>query len=188
LRAAVRQRPDYVIVGEVRGSEAYTLFQAMAVGHGGLGSIHAESVLGMINRLETQPMNIPRALIPTLNAVAIINRTRVGNRPARRMITLSEIKPFDPNLNRIEISELYKWEPSRDTYSMVNASHMVQKIKDKTGMDQETVDLELAQRTVVLKWMVKSGIRQHREVAAMIRNYYNDPEATYNKARVELVE
>ena len=76
LKAAMRQRPDYIIVGEVRGEEAFTLFQAMATGHGGLSSIHGDSVAAAIRRLESAPLNIPRTLLPTLNLIGIQSRLR----------------------------------------------------------------------------------------------------------------
>ncbi len=84
LKAAVRQRPDYIIVGEVRGEEAYTLFQAMATGHLGMSTIHAESVEAAINRLESEPMNVPRSFLSMIDVVMIQGRTEINGKPARR--------------------------------------------------------------------------------------------------------
>lgn len=83
LKAAMRQRPDYVIVGEVRGEEAFTLFQAMATGHGGLSSLHADSVRAAIRRLESAPLNIPRTLLPTLHLIGVQSRLKINGRPAQ---------------------------------------------------------------------------------------------------------
>src|SRR3989441_5029622 len=74
LKNAMRQRPEYIIVGEVRGAEAYTLMQAIATGHGGLATLHADSAEAAIHRLESEPMNIPRPLIPTIDVIAVQTR------------------------------------------------------------------------------------------------------------------
>jgi flagellar protein FlaI len=97
LKAAVRQRPDYIIVGEVRGEEAYTLFQAMATGHLGMCTLHAESVEAVINRLESEPMNIPKPLIAMTNVIMIMARTEMDGRPARRASTTAEVVELDPD-------------------------------------------------------------------------------------------
>ncbi|MCH8022384.1 MAG: Flp pilus assembly complex ATPase component TadA, partial [Thaumarchaeota archaeon] len=84
LKAAMRQRPDFIIVGEVRGNEAYTLFQAMSTGHAGLSSIHADSVAAVFRRLTSDPMNIPRTLIPSINYIIQQNRITINGKPRRR--------------------------------------------------------------------------------------------------------
>jgi flagellar protein FlaI len=91
LKAAVRQRPDYIIVGEIRGEEAYTLFQAMATGHLGMCTIHAESVEAVINRLESEPMNIPKSLIAMIDVIMVMARTEIEGKPARRTLTATEV-------------------------------------------------------------------------------------------------
>jgi len=187
LKAALRQRPDYIIVGEVRGAETYTLFQAMATGHGGLSSIHADSVGGMINRLETEPMNIPHALISTLDMVAMVTRARIGDRPARRIERLSEIVATGENPVTLSTNEAFRWNPADDQLSHTGKSEMIEKIKARRGISQEDVDRELTRRRVVLEWMLKEKIRRYREVALVIRDYYNDPSGTFDKARLGLL-
>jgi flagellar protein FlaI len=94
LRAALRQRPDIIIVGETRGKEAYTLFQAMATGHGGFSSIHADSIDATLTRLVSAPMDVPKALIAnSLDLVTLQLKIRVGNKSARRtpMIFLERV-------------------------------------------------------------------------------------------------
>jgi len=90
LKAAVRQRPDYIIVGEIRGEEAYTLFQAIATGHLGMCTMHAESVEAVINRLGSEPMNIPKPLIAMIDDVVIQVRTEIDGKPARRIKTVTK--------------------------------------------------------------------------------------------------
>jgi flagellar protein FlaI len=76
IKSAVRHRPDLIIVGEVRGEEAYVLFQALATGHGGLCTLHAEDVDTAIKRLTQPPMNIPPSIIPLMNCVINVKHVR----------------------------------------------------------------------------------------------------------------
>ena len=92
LKAAMRQRPDIIIVGEVRGVEAFTLFQAIATGHGGLGTVHADSVEAAINRLTTEPMNVPKSLLgSTLDCLIMQLRIKMKDKSVRRMVHVAEI-------------------------------------------------------------------------------------------------
>ena len=92
LKAALRQRPDIIIVGEVRGVEAFTLFQAIATGHGGLGTVHADSVEAAINRLTTEPMNVPKSLLgATLDCLIMQLRIKLKDKSVRRMVHVAEI-------------------------------------------------------------------------------------------------
>ena len=187
LKAALRQRPDYIIVGEVRGAEAYTLFQAMATGHGGLSSIHADTVEGMINRLETEPMNIPKALIPTLDMVAVMTRTRLGGRPVRRIELASEIANPKRNPGELSVENVFNWDPATDSFSSTGKSGLIEKIKLRRGITQDVVDTELTRRQTILEWMVKSKIRRYKDVARIIRDYNNDPGGTFDRARLGLL-
>src|SRR5207244_13386787 len=93
----MRQRPEYIIVGEVRGAEAYTLMQAIATGHGGLATLHADSAEAAIHRLESEPMNIPRPLIPTIDVIAGQTRVQVGDKSVRRMVDIAERGGREPS-------------------------------------------------------------------------------------------
>jgi len=113
LRAALRQRPDIIIVGETRGREAYTLFQAMATGHGGFSSIHADSVEATLTRLASSPMDIPKTLIAnTLDLIYLQLKLRVKDKSVRRVIQISEIAGLDQNTGEIRTHEIFKWESS----------------------------------------------------------------------------
>jgi len=186
LKAAVRQRPDYIIVGEVRGEEAYTLFQAMATGHLGMSTIHAESVESVINRLESEPMNIPRTLIAMTDVIMIVSRTEIEGRPARRANTASEIIEIDPRSKELLTQEIFHWNPRNDQFNYSGHSSLLEKQARKLGVDEEEVKEALHSRKVVLEWMVNSGIRRQAEVAGVIREYYANPNRVFQKARVGL--
>jgi flagellar protein FlaI len=186
LKAAVRQRPDYIIVGEVRGEEAYTLFQAMATGHLGMSTIHAESVEAVINRLESEPMNIPKSLIATIDVIMILTRTEIDGKPARRVATASEIKKFEPKTKEIFTEEIFNWNPKGDKFVSSGCSSLLEEQVKKMSLTEEEVMQELNCRKTVLEWMAHQGIRRQPDVANVIREYYANPNRLFQKARMGL--
>lgn len=186
LKAAVRQRPDYIIVGEVRGEEAYTLFQAMATGHLGMCTIHAESVEAVVNRLESEPMNIPKPLIAMTNVIMVMARTEIDGKPARRINNATEVQGFDPKTRDITLGEVFHWNQKFDKFSASNKSFLLEKQMRKLEIDEGAVRRELNRRQTVLDWMTSKGIRRYTEVATVIREYYANPDRIFQKARVGL--
>jgi len=186
LTAAVRQRPDYIIVGEVRGEEAYTLFQAMATGHLGLSTIHAESVEAVINRLESEPMNIPKSLIAMTNVIMVMTRTEIEGKPARRVSTTTEVVELGPERKNILTEEVFRWIPKEDKFVFSGHSTILERHMKKLDINEEEIRRELHRRKIVLEWMVRKGIRRYTDVANVIREYYVDPNRVFQKARVGL--
>ncbi|MEM3703077.1 MAG: type II/IV secretion system ATPase subunit [Candidatus Bathyarchaeia archaeon] len=186
LKAAVRQRPDYIIVGEIRGEEAYTLFQAMATGHLGMCTIHAESVEAVINRLESEPMNIPRSLIAMIDVVLVMTRTEIEGKPARRTLTATEVVGLDAKTKELMTEEIFKWKASEDEFEFLGRSSLLEEHTKKRDISEEDVRRELHSRKTVLEWIVKRGIRRHTEVANVIREYYANPSRVYQRARMGL--
>ena len=186
LKAAVRQRPDYIIVGEVRGEEAYTLFQAMATGHLGMNTIHAESVEAVINRLESEPMNIPRPLIAMTDVVMVMARTEIEGKPARRAITTTEVLALDQKTKGIPTEEVFSWNPRKDRFIFSGHSSLLESHMKKSGFTEQKIKRELHRRKIVLEWIVHKGIRRYTDVANVIRDYYANPKRVYQKARVGL--
>ncbi len=184
LKAAVRQRPDYLLVGEVRGEEAYTLFQAMATGHLGMGTIHGESASSVIHRLESEPMNIPRPLLTMIDAITVQLRTEVNGKPARRTRTVTEIVGLDPKSRELLTNEVYRWDARHDTFEYSGHSHILEEKMNRMGLNEKEVLEELNRRKTVLDWMVKKGIRKYIDVVSVIREYYADPTRVYRKARL----
>ena len=186
LKAAVRQRPDYIIVGEVRGEEAYTLFQAMATGHLGMCTIHAESVEAVMNRLESEPMNIPKPLIAMTNVILVMERAEINGKPARRVKVATEIKELDMKTKEILTEEVFRWNPKFDKFTFSGHSALLEKHIQKMGLTEEDIKREVQYRKTVLEWMVQQGIRSHGDVAKVIREYYVNPSRVFQKARVGL--
>lgn len=184
LRAAMRQRPDYIIVGEVRGAEAYTLFQAMATGHLGMCTIHAESVPAIIHRLESEPMNVARTLLTAMDMITIQARTRVGDLPARRTIQTSEMLGLDPHSKEILTNDVFRWDAKTDKFNFSGKSYLIEKIARSLGIEFSEAQNELMRRKTVLEWMAKQGIRRYKEVAGVIREYYATPDKVFERARM----
>jgi flagellar protein FlaI len=184
LKAAVRQRPDYIIVGEVRGEEAYTLFQAMATGHLGMCTIHGESVESALRRLEAEPMNIPRSLLPMIDIILVQGRTEIAGKPARRAFSVTEMVGLDPRTKELLTNDLYRREPSTDSFQYLGRSYVLERIMKKLNVSAPGIQNELLMRKTVLEWMVKNNIRRYSDVANAIREYYADPMRVYHKAKV----
>ncbi len=189
LKSSLRQRPDEIIVGEVRGEEAYTLFQSIAVGHGGMCTIHAENVEAVEKRLLNKPMDIPPMLIPLMNVIALVNRTRYRDRVVRRILDLSEITGVDPKGERAIFTKLFEWDPLDDSFVMrvksFTDSVVLQKIAQMKHVPIENIVEELEKREFILKWMVRKGLKDYEEIAGVIRRYYVNPGEIYNKARFD---
>lgn len=186
VKDAMRQRPDYIIVGEVRGEEAYVLFQAMATGHGGLSTLHAESVTAAIRRLETEPMKIPRSLVASLNVINVQYRIEVRGKPVRRTITSTEIIGLDPRTNDILLNEMFKYRPEDDSYEFLGRSYYLERIARVTEKTLKEVNEEVARRKTILDWMVKENRRSFSEVSEILRRFYANPEEVFKRAYISL--
>jgi len=185
LRAALRQRPDIIIVGETRGREAYTLFQAMATGHGGFSSIHADSVAATLNRLTSAPMDIPRVLIGyTLDAILLQLKLNIGGRSVRRVLQISEIAGLDEKTGEILLNDVFNWNPSTDRHVYSGRSILFNKIGERYGQSPDQIAYELNKRKTTLDWMVKNDIHTHKDVNSTIMEFYANPERFYERKRM----
>lgn len=184
LRAALRQRPDYIIVGEIRGEEAYALFQAMSTGHLGLTTIHAQHVQGILHRLTTKPMNIPHTLVENLDTTAIVRKMVLDNVSLRRTTEVSEIIGWDRTRDDFKTHPVFRWDPSKDVYKYTGKSLILEGIARQWGYSLQEIELELEKREVILDYLVRKKIRTYQEVTGIIMDYFADPEAVYRKARV----
>ena len=176
LRAALRQRPEYVIVGEVRGKETMTMFQAMATGHTTYSTMHADSVKSIVYRLENPPISIPRVLIQALNLVAIHNQLRVEGKRVRRVTELVEIVGIEPTSLEVITNRVYGWEAAGDHFDFGGHSNLYEKIMDMEDMTRDEVVFELNRRAEVIEWLERNDVRQYRDVSKIVVEYYESPE------------
>jgi len=187
LKAALRHRPDIIIVGEVRGEEAYTMFQAMATGHGALGSIHAESPDAVISRLTSEPMNVPESLILTLDLIVLITRMKIGDKIYRKVVSISE-PIWDDREGKIITKTVYEYDAYNDTYKFSGYSNTLNKISRRYGINMNVILEDLKKRQTIIEWMVKKDIRDYKSFINIIKRYYLNPEELYSIAQLELIE
>ena len=175
LKAALRERPEYIIVGEIRGAEAYVLFQAMATGHCAYSTVHADSVPSLVHRLENKPIDIPRVLLPALEACAIQIQTRINGQRVRRTKQIVEIVGIDPNSMEIITNEVFRWDPATDDFVFSGKSYVLEKIMVKINFSQDEMRRELRTRKRILEWMVLNDIRKSDQVSQIVTEYYVRP-------------
>lgn len=183
LKAALRQRPDFLFVGEVRGEEAHSMFQAMATGHAGMGTIHGDSAAGVIRRLESKPMEIPRAMIQALDMICVQRAVRrQGGKKLRRTVEIEEIVEVDQLTDDLVTNRSFAWEPNDDTFLNFGRSYVLNKIMDENGYTENMVQEELKRRAEVLHSLVRKKKRSYKDVAQVVFEYFNDPEKTHKEA------
>jgi len=183
LVSALRQRPEYILVGEVRGQEAFTLFQAIAVGHAAMGTIHAGTMDELLGRIESYPMNVPRSLFCNLDAVVFPMQLRKGERNIRRITNIVEILETDRESGDLITNTTYRWKAEEDTFRFSGRSYLYEKIRETFGVSKEFLAQEQADRAELLAWLQKNRIREYREVLRMIRAYARDKEETMARVR-----
>jgi len=176
LRAALRQRPEYIIVGEVRGAEALTLFQAMSTGHTTYSTMHAGDVPTVVNRLENTPINVPHAMLQSLDIICIQAQTYVNEKRARRTQTIVEIAGLDPKTGNIRVNELYRWEPVADAFKRAGESSVLNDIINARGWTPDKLFGELENRIKILEYMSRKGMRDYISVSLVVQAYATNPE------------
>ncbi len=183
---ALRMRPDRIIVGEVRGPEAMTMFTGMNTGHDGcMGTLHANSAMETITRLTKQPMNVPEIMIPALDVVVMQQRIHHRQKGQIRRITeIAEVTGMEDG--KPQLSRIYKWNPRKDKIESTGVPSQIKRtITDYAGLSGRDIIIELEKRATVIEWMREKKIRNVFEVGKVIQDYYRDPEHILNHIRAE---
>ncbi len=186
LRAALRQRPEYIVVGEVRGREAQTLFQAMATGHASYATFHAGDVDQLIHRLEEEPLNVPRVLIQYLDAVAIQGRHVTRTEKKRRIKAVFEILGIESETKELLLNPVYRWDPPTDRFIESSSSTKLESISQSTGMTMTEILEELDNRTRFLEMLRERNAFRYRNFVRFVSLYYSNPEMAFEE--LELLE
>jgi len=187
IRAALRQRPKVIIVGEVRGKEAYSLFQAMATGHTSYSTVHASDIHTLIQRLENPPISLPRALLTSLDIIAFQNAIDITGKTVRRMTSVTEIVKLDPDTNQLIFMEPFKWvSKTDDRFESGGASKILNNIRLQNDWTEEQLRQEIQNRILILNWMSKKETRDYREVGKIVSEYSKNPEKLLKRAREEI--
>lgn len=186
VKAAMRMRPDILVVGEVRGEEAYVLFQAISTGHGGLCTLHADDAASALQRLVSEPMNVPHAFIPFLDLIFVVRRISIpapggGFRAMRRIVSIDEI------VSDQEVNKVFRWDPQTDTFKpSYDKSPKLERISRDTGRPMEDILKEIDRRALILRWVQQKGIRNFKEIAPILELYIARPQEVFNTAASEL--
>ncbi|MFC4543816.1 type II/IV secretion system ATPase subunit [Halosolutus amylolyticus] len=173
LRSALRHRPEYIVVGEVRGEEAMTLFQAMNTGHTTYSTMHADSVQTVINRLENEPINVPRSMVQSLDILSVQTLTRLEDGRVRRNKVLAEIEGIDQRTGELDYSTAYTWDGETDSFRG-SGSHVLEAIRDERGWSQRELLTELEHRERFLEYLRENDIADYRRFTALVNEYYTD--------------
>ncbi len=187
VKATMRMRPDILVVGEVRGEEAYVLFQAISTGHGGLCTLHADDVTSAIQRLTSKPMDVPPAFIPFLDLVFTVRRIAIpqpggGFKTTRRVISVDEVVSVGNYVR------MFKWEPSSDKQqaSPMKISVKIARLARDTGTTIPELITEIERRSIVLKWAQQREIRNFRELSLVFEEYRAHSREVYERALEDL--
>lgn len=183
LKAALRQRPEYILVGEVRGEEALTLFQAMSTGHTTYSTMHAADIETLLNRLQGEPINVPHAMLQALNIVSIQMQTYIGNERVRRTKTLLEITGLDQRTGGVRINDLYTWDPTKDIFEYSGNSYVLDQIREERGWTKGQLRDALEERKDILEYMVEKDINNYKEISQLVQRYALDPDAVLAEVR-----
>jgi flagellar protein FlaI len=177
LKAAMRQRPEYIIVGEVRGNEAQTLFQAMNTGHTTFSTMHANDVDAAIHRLENQPLNVPRNMVQALDIVSIQALTYIGRERVRRATEIVEIAGIDPGTGNLRVNTVFEYNPVTDVFSYSGRSVVYAAIMEQRGWTHDALDREVNRRIAVLNGMKEQDITDYILVSRILRAYDIDADS-----------
>jgi flagellar protein FlaI len=175
LVAGLRQRPEYVIVGEVRGREAFTLFQAISVGHASMSTIHAGTIDELLHRVENEPMNIPRVLFQSLDCVAFQGQVTVNGRRVRRIKSIVEILDVEKDTKNLLTHDVFAWDPKADRQVFSGRSFLLETIAKATGKSIDSVMDEMWRKEHYLKLMDQHRVTNYIDVSNAINDYQANP-------------
>ncbi|KXA91257.1 hypothetical protein AKJ57_01940 [candidate division MSBL1 archaeon SCGC-AAA259A05] len=186
VKNALRMRPDRIVVGEVRGPEAMTMFTGMNTGHDGcMGTIHSNSARETVTRLTEKPMDVPEVMIPALDAVVMqqrIHHRKMGQ--IRRITEIAEVMGFENG--KPQLSRIYKWNAKKDALGSTGVPSTIKKtIADFAGMEGSEIEREIKRRAVVLEWLREKEIRDVYKVGEVVQEYYRDPDAFFENIELE---
>lgn len=181
VKNSLRQRPDRIIVGEVRGSEAITLFTALNTGHSGFGTLHSNDARETITRLTNAPMSVPNIMISAIDFIIMQNRIyRSDGVSFRRISEVAEVSGIEEGV--IQLNKIFEWDPQSDTIKNVGiTSKTLTEIANVSENSLNSLYDEIKNREIVLQHMVDQNIRSIRDVSTVLEMYYLDSQKVLNR-------
>jgi flagellar protein FlaI len=172
---ALRMRPDRIIVGEIRrGKEAQVLFEAVNTGHSVYSTLHANTADETFRRLVNPPIDIPVALLGSLQLIAVMHRDR--RKGIRRVLEVAELIPTaGVKQMGIELNVIFRWLAADDTITELSKSYRaISDIKLYSGMSDEDIAKDIEDKKKVLQWLVLNKVKDIHEVGKMVSEYYRN--------------
>ena len=180
LKASLRERPDYIIVGEIRGKEASILFQGMATGHAGLGTVHAQKFEDLVNRMTIDPINLPKPLLTEIDIVLFQQSVKIDNNMVRRTASVIEVMSYISRSDDFQVNQFMKFIQAKDEFEFADESSVLTTLLEKKGGSEENLWHEIERRKRILDILLKSNIFEFGEVNKVIKYYYKNPGEIFN--------
>ena len=181
VKNSLRQRPDRIIVGEVRAEEAITLFTALNTGHSGFGTLHSNDARETITRLTNEPMSVPEIMIQAIDFIIMQNRIYTPSGVSfRRISEVAEVVGIEEGV--IQLNKIFQWNPELDIIENVSvSSKTLSQIANLSGKSINELHQEIGNRELVLKHMVAHDIRSVEDVNAVLELYYKNPKKVLDR-------
>ena len=181
VKNSLRQRPDRIIVGEVRAEEAITLFTALNTGHSGFGTLHSNSARETITRLTTNPMSVPKIMIQAIDFIIMQKRIYTPSGVSyRRINEVAEVVGSEEGV--IQLNKIFEWNPETDSIENVSiSSKTLTQIANLSGKSLYEINKEIENRELLLKHMVNQNIHRENEVNTILEMYYANPQKVLNR-------
>ena len=181
LRAALRQRPNEIIIGEIRGEEGAIAFQAMQTGHSCMATFHASSVERLIQRITGHPINVPKTYIDNLNIVIIMSAVRLPDgSTGRRILSINEIIEYNSETDAFGFIEVFRWDPATDTFEFpgyMNTNILEHVVASRRGLpprESRRIYDVLSERADVLRGLREKEITNFYELHKILTQAYRE--------------
>jgi flagellar protein FlaI len=185
---SLRMRPDRIIVGEIRREkQAEVLFEAMHTGHSVYSTLHADSIQTVIKRLENDPINVPRAMIRSLDILSVQTIHHRGGQRWRRARELTEIVGIDQRTGNLDYTTVFEWEPSDDRFrENLGQSQVLDAVAERRGWTDVDLRRELRRRQRILRFARLRDLTEYEAFTALVTDYYTDPDPLLARADAAL--
>ncbi|MEB3859826.1 MAG: Flp pilus assembly complex ATPase component TadA, partial [Desulfurococcales archaeon] len=184
VEAAMRQRPDLLILGEIRSREAYAFFQAVATGHGGLTTIHGDDSASLARRLASPPMNVPLSMIASVKAFVKIARMVEEGKVTRRVVKVDEVAGVDHARGELVFDEYARWSQGEWSFT-TRPSRLLASISDLYFIPVDELEDELFRRSLVLLYAAKKGLDPYG-FQSLVRSYLRSPDEVVRRVSSEM--
>lgn len=184
LKSSFRQNPDYVIVGEVRGKEAFVLFQGMASGHSSISTMHSDSVDSVIKRLETPPIELPPTLLNVLDCVTIMTHAIVNGEETRKLREIVEI--VNISADGVALTNTpFVWNSSDNNFYFKKNSRIFEKISQRVGISMDEIQTEFNRRIKLIYELQRRKIFGFEDFQNIVNEYYKKPDQILKEFNIE---